>query len=77
MKNKKLKKDVEEEEIPPFSSDFVVDYFDKIEELINNKPKGRPSKKWIDEVNRIIEDCEKLRKKVLPSTMKGRVYNKL
>lgn len=46
-----------------FSSESVIDYFDKIEELFNNKPKGRPSKKWIDEVNSIIEDCEKLRKK--------------
>jgi hypothetical protein len=71
---------LEEDSTPlPFSSIYVVDYFDKIEhgfEQQANK-RGKPSKKWKEYMNGLIEDCEKLRRKYLPATDKKRVYDRI
>ena len=77
---KNLKNDSEEgEEILPFSSEYVIDYFDKIEQEfeIQSKKRGKVSKQWKDHINKLIEDCENLRRKYLPKTDKTRVYAKL
>lgn len=67
------------EENEPFSSTFVIDYFDEIERRFEEqaKKKGRVSNQWKSEMNKLIEDCENLRKKFLPKTDKSKVYNKL
>lgn len=60
---------VEEEEIKkeePFKSHLVADYFDKIEEMFDNKPDKRKKseyKMWVIELNSLIDDCNKLTKK--------------
>lgn len=77
MKKNNKKEEQEEEEIPPFSSEYVADYFEEIERRFNTKPKGRTSKEWINQMNQLIEDCENLRRKVFPKTDKSKVYNKL
>jgi hypothetical protein len=68
-----------EEEIPPFSSEFVIDYFDEIERRFEeqSRRKGRVSKKWKDSMNDVIEDCENLRRKYLPKSDKSRVYDRV
>jgi hypothetical protein len=73
---KKNKKE-EEEAIPPFSSIYVVDYFDEIEKRFEEQStrKGRVSKLWKDSMNVLIQNCEKLRKEYLPKTNYKRVYN--
>jgi|LakMenEpi03Aug12_release.lakeMendotaPanAssembly.Ray.scaffolds.fasta_scaffold00478_15 hypothetical protein len=80
---KKLKlynEDLEgDEEILPFSSIYVTDYFDKIEQGFEEQAnkRGKPSQKWKDYMNGLIEDCEKLRRKYLPATDKKRVYDRI
>jgi hypothetical protein len=69
-----------EEDIPlPFSSTYVVDYFDEIEHRFEkqSKRKGRISKEWKESMNILIEDCEKLRRKSLPKSDKSRVYDRI
>ena len=78
---KNLKNDLEEEELTtlPFSSEYVIDYFDEIEKRFEEQStkKGRISQKWKDEMNTLIDDCEKLRRKYLPVTDKKRVYDRI
>lgn len=58
-----------EEEIKPFSSLSVVDYYDTIEEMFSNTPDKRKKeyKLWRDDINKLIADCNKL--------AKNRIYN--
>jgi hypothetical protein len=75
-----IPKEEEGEDIPlPFSSNYVIDYFDEIEKRFEeqSKRRGRMSKTWKDAMNKLIEDCEILRRKHLPKTDKSRVYNKV
>ena len=82
MKSKKKVEPYEElEEIdsPPFSSIYVQDYVDEIERRFEEqaKRKGRVSSKWKEEINKLIEDCEKLRRKYLPKSDKSRIYDRV
>lgn len=75
-KNDELEK---EEEFLPFSSLYVADYIDEIEyrfEQQSNK-KGRPSKEWKEAMNKLIENCEDLRRTYLPATDKKRIYDRI
>ena len=78
MKKKQINSELEEE-IPPFSSEYVVDYFDKIEEELEKQSKirGRISKERRDYINSLIDDCEKLRKKYLPASNYKRIYDRI
>lgn len=75
----KLKNNELEEEIPPFHSEYVVDYFDRIEKELEKQSKirGRISKERRDYINSLIEDCEKLRRKYLPKSDKSRIYDRI
>ena len=79
MKLKKINLEEEDVTCPPFSSEFVIDYFDEIERRFEEqaKRKGRVSSKWKEEMNMLIEDCEKLRRKYLPKSDKSRVYDRI
>lgn len=78
MKKKEIKEELEEE-IPPFSSEYVVDYFDRIEEELEKQSKirGRISKERRYYINSLIDDCEKLRRKYLPKSDKSRIYDRI
>lgn len=81
MKLKQQNENLElEEGIPlPFSSEYVVDYFDKIEDELEKQSKirGRISKERRGYINSLIDDCEKLRKKVSPASNYKKVYNRI
>ena len=79
MKKKQIDSELEEIISPPFSSEYVVDYFDKIEEELEKQSKirGRISKERRDYINSLIDDCEKLRRKYLPKSDKSRVYDRI
>lgn len=82
MKSKLKNKEVELEggEIPlPFSSIYVVDYIDIIEEEMEKQSKirGRISKERRDYINSLIDDCENLRKKYLPASNYKRIYDRI
>lgn len=68
-----------DEEILPFSSIYVADYFDKIEEEFEKQSKirGRISKERKDYINSLIDDCEKLRKQYLPASNYKRIYDRI
>lgn len=76
---KKINNLEEEESVsPPFSSVYVIDYFDEIERRFDeqSQKRGRMSEKWKKEMNSLIDDCEKLRRKYLPKSDKSRVYDR-
>lgn len=78
----KLKNKIEELEeniSPPFHSEYVVDYFDLIEEELEKQSKirGRISKERRDYINSLILDCENLRRKYLPKSDKSRIYDRI
>lgn len=52
----------EEEEILPFSSSFVIDYYDEIERRIEEqkKRKGKPTKEWKASINELIKTVNKM-----------------
>ena len=79
MKKKQINSELEEEAPLPFSSQYVIDYFDKIEEEFEKQSKirGRISKERRDYINSLIDDCEKLRRKYLPKSDKSRIYEKI